>query len=61
MEAQAEIAQGMAEQPMPGVDGGLVPPGPVAPAESTLPGLQELGGMLMATRGPRMTVRGEAA
>lgn len=59
--AQAEIAAGQMEQPMPGVDGGLVPPGPVAEAGATLPGLEGLGSMLLATRAPRFTARGEAA
>lgn len=60
-EAQAEIEAGMAEQPMPGIDGGVVPPGPVAEPAQSMPGMGDLGAMLMATRGPRMTVRGEAA
>lgn len=65
-EAQAAQAEQMAGQVdplaaamMPGVDGGAVPGGPVAPPEQTMPGMQELGSMLMATRGPRMSVRGE--
>lgn len=60
-EAQAAQQQGMMQQPMPGVDGGLVPPGPVAAPDQTMPGMGELGAMLMATRGPRMNVRGEPA
>jgi len=60
-EAQAAIAEGEMEQPMPGVDGGVVPPGPVAAPGESMPGMGDLGAMLMATRGPRMTVRGEAA
>jgi hypothetical protein len=34
--------------------------GAIAPAESTIPGLSELGNMLSKTRRPVMTVRGEA-
>jgi hypothetical protein len=60
-EAQAAIQAGQMQAPMPGVDGGLVPPGPVAEPAATMPGMQELGSMLMATRGPQMTVAGERA
>ncbi len=62
-DAQKAIEAGLAEQPMPGVDGGLVPDagGAVASPESTMPAMADLNAMLMQTRGPRMTVSGEAA
>lgn len=60
-EEQAAMQEGMMEAPMPGIDGGVVPPGPVAEPGQSMPGMGDLGAMLMATRGPRMTVKGEAA
>jgi hypothetical protein len=59
---QAQMAQGqvdpMAPEAMPGIDQAGM--GAIAPAESTIPGLSELGNMLSKTRRPVMTVRGEA-
>lgn len=60
-EEQAAMQAGELEAPMPGIDGGVVPPSAVAGPDESMPAMQDLGAMLMATRGPRMTVRGEAA